>query len=118
MVHYRLDGSLYSTPRFGGCRNPQYTITLAVDEFIERIEGSTNGVVLDQISITTFEPSKHERRIYGPFGNSAQQTYSEGYTTAFYGRCGDYINNLGVLVLAPLEKSNRFVWWQQRFRVQ
>ena len=109
LTYRMLDGSLYKAPRHGGFFHPQFTITLAADEFIERVEGTTNGVLIDQMSITTFQPKELVRRTYGPFGKQAKQAFLfEGHHLALYGRCGLHLDALGSIAVYPLQKSDQF----------
>ena len=43
-------------------------IKLASGEYIHKIEGKTNGVLVDQFSVITYRPEEHGVTKYGPFG--------------------------------------------------
>ena len=109
-VTYRLiNGSLYQAPKHGGYRHPPMTITLAPGEYISEIKGKTNGVLVDQMSIVTFQPKKFLKKTYGPFGKTGEQDFSmEGYVVGFFGRSGSLLDNIGLHILSPVKKSEQF----------
>ena len=50
------NGSLFQAPRRGNISHPPVNITLDPEEFITKIEGKTNGGLVDQLTITTRGP--------------------------------------------------------------
>lgn len=110
-VTYLLsDGSLYKAPRHGKGLFETDTITLAADEYLETLEGKTNGKYINELVITTFLTGEKTRRVYGPYGmerqNVAQNFVLEGHMIAIHGSAkGALLNSIGAYVLAPVEAS-------------
>ncbi len=113
-VTYLLcNGSLYKAPIHGdGIFTPE-TITLGEDEFVEKIEGKTNGEYVNQLTITTYSPKAGESNVYGPYGTTklnATQSYAfEGNIVGFYGTIGKYtLSSIGAYSLAPAKTSDYY----------
>ena len=106
-VTYGLsNGSLYTTPRRGGSKYKPVTIELAPDEFVEKIEGKTDGVCVNQMSIHITKVNKYERKIYGPFGTTGEKVFSFGdYLVGFYGEFGDTLTCIGGYSFYPVKQS-------------
>ena len=108
---YRLsNGTLYSTPRRGGTKYEQFTINLATNEFIEKVEGRTDGTSINQMTIHVRNPVTYRRRIYGPFGKNGQKIFSmEGYFVGFSGLYNeDHIVNVGSYLVTPVMQTAYF----------
>ena len=109
-VTYLLsNGSFYHAPKHGGyySTNKPFTIKLATVEYGAGLEGKTNNVLVDQLSIITVMPRDHLTKIYGPFGVTGKQEFSsKGYIVGFYGRAGNSLNSVGVYQLAAVNKSS------------
>ena len=117
-VTYRLsNGSLYAAPRHGrsntncydfyGCRN--LTIELAPNEFIESIDGRTDGTKVNQMSIHTRKVKSHEKRIYGPLGSTGVKYFSfEGRVVSFFGNSGYNLNGIGAFLLPSAKQGPYF----------
>ena len=100
--------TLFQAPRHGSVKNinPPVNIKLTYGEYIRKIEGTTNGALVDQLSITTYRPRDHVTKKYGPFGTPGKTNFlSEGYVVAFFGRAGDMLDNIGVYHFPPAKKS-------------
>ena len=113
-VTYLLsNGSFYKAPIHGdGIFTPD-TITLAADEYVEKIEGKTNGEYVNEMTITTYMPLSRSINVYGPYGtpklNATQSYIFEGNIVGFHGSAGKYVlSSLGVYIMAPVEKSPYF----------
>lgn len=101
--------SLYKAPTHGSVKNinPPVEIKLAPGEFVHKIEGESNGVHIDQLSITTFRPKKFVMKKYGPFGGRGNTSFSsEGYVVCFYGSAGEALNTIGFFQLDPIKRSS------------
>jgi hypothetical protein len=102
------NGSLFQAPRRGKVSHPPVNISLTSEESIVRLEGKTNGALVDQITITTIGP-EYERKVYGPFGKTGLLSYSfDGHIVGFHGRSGDLLDRIGVYSLQLLKKSETF----------
>ena len=108
------NGSLYRAPEHGdGIFYPENT-TLAKDEYVEKIEGKTNGEYVNWLLITT------NKAQYGPYGttklNATQDYAFEGNIVGFYGLIGKYIlNSIGVYSLAPVRKTAPYGYFSANF---
>lgn len=108
MTYILANGSEFTTPWRGKVSNPPITINLTSEESIVKIEGKTNGELVDQMTITTVGPD-YEMKVYGPFGRTGLLSFSfEGHIVGFYGRAGDLLDRIGVYSLELLEKSDQF----------
>ena len=107
-VTYRLtDGSLYKALQHGTGTNHPVTIKLDSNEYVWKVEGKTNDVLVDQLTITTRRLSKSEERTYGPYGRTGKFNFTfEGYIAGFHGRAGNLLDNIGVYKLAPAMESD------------
>ena len=119
-VTYLLkDGSLYKAPKHGGSitRYPS-RISLASDEYVAKVEGTTSGSLINQLTITTKRPSELQTRVYGPFGKTAGDrnfTLTESFILGFLGSSSDHLNSIGVYCLAPIKLTNTFGWYSPGF---
>ena len=119
-VKYVLsNGSLYKAPTHGNCIFTPQTITLADDEYVARIDGLTNGAMVNQLTITTYRPAVQQPTVYGPYGTTklnANQSYTfEGNILGFYGTHGQYVlSSLGAYTLAPVKQSKFFGYVKQK----
>lgn len=109
-VTYLLSNhSYFQAPRRGKLLNSEIKITLASDEFLMKVEGFHNGIIIQQVSFTTQlfnDQNKTYTHTYGPYGNIGNTPFSvEGYVVGFHGRFGDQLINIGVYALASLSKS-------------
>lgn len=109
-VTYKLkNGSLLKAPRHGKKgSSPPTKINLAEDEYVSKIEGTTDGNTVNQLTITTKRPNAYIERIRGPFGTVAgPQNFSltESFILGFHGRSGDHLNSIGIYCLAPINES-------------
>lgn len=111
-VTYLLsNGALYTAPPRGNISIfvPD-TINFARGEYIEKIEGKTDGKQVDQLTITIYNPKNYQRRVYGPFGKTGTQNFSfAGHMIGFHGSSGNIINNIGVYVLKHVHQKIAFV---------
>lgn len=107
------NGTLYKAPEHGdGIFTPDI-ITLAADEYLEKLEGLTNGEYVNQLIITTYATKDQGRRVYGPYGtpklNATQKFVFDGNIVGFHGAVGKVVlSNIGVYSLAPVNKSALF----------
>ena len=93
-VTYRFsDGSKFDGPKHGGTGGSLNSFTLADDEMLIKMEGKTNGVLVDQV---TFYSNKG--KTYGPYGRTGETSFCvEGREIiAVFGRAGNLLDNLGV----------------------
>ena len=108
------DGSIYRPPKRGEGFTTPYTILLAKDEYISKIEGTTvRNDIISQVFITISSPNKYKSRVYGPYGAYVgEQSFTfEGYILGIYGKTGPsfsrgIIRNLGVYYLATSKHSD------------
>ena len=108
---YRLtNGSLYSTPRRGGTKYEQFSIKLAPGDFIEKIQGKTDGIYINQISLHIKDVKNYEDRICGPFGESEGKIFViEGHVLGFYGRYNSsYLFGIGAIMLSSVKQGALF----------
>lgn len=107
VIYILSNKSLLRSPRHGKPSETSVNITFIPDEQIVKIEGKTNGQLVDQLTITTVGPN-YEHRVYGPFGRTGTLSFTfEGQAIAFYGRSGDLMDNIGVYYLDSLKMSER-----------
>ena len=102
-VTYRLkDGSIYEAPRHGGTGGSESSFTLADGEVLVRMEGMTNGVLVDML---TFYSNFNNR--YGPYGVTGLVPFSvEGLEiVAFFGRAGNLLDAVGVYISGWPDKT-------------
>jgi len=96
-VVYRLaDNSHYEGAKHGGYGGSGSTIVFAENETLVRVEGKTNGVVVDQLTFTTQKVDGTRRR-YGPYGRTGLNPFSvDGHVVGFFGRSGNMVDGIGV----------------------
>lgn len=100
--------SQVTPPRRGRPSNQFVVIILDGIEHVTMIEGSTNGSLINQLTITTLGPD-YERKVYGPFGKTGTTDFKvPGYILGFHGRSGLFLSNLGVYALEEVKKSELF----------
>ena len=111
-VTYRLaEKKIFTAPRHGSVKNinPPVEIKLKVGEYIHRIEGQTNGQLVDQLTIITVNPQDRSYKTYGPYGTEARTNFTiEGYVLGFFGRSGDMLDNIGAYYFPPAQTSPLF----------
>ena len=93
-VTYRLnDGTTYTAPRHGGTGGTEFSFTLADGEKLTRMEGMTNGVVVDMLTFYS-----NLNNVYGPYGVTGLTPFSvmASEIVAFFGRAGDIMDAIGV----------------------
>jgi hypothetical protein len=106
-VTYLLaNNSLYAAPKYGvDYGRPALTIKFGPLEYLEKIEGRTDGLWVSELSFITRGPDQ-QRKIYGPFGNYAPIPFAfDGYIFAFHGFYSSLIYRIGVYTLQPIKKS-------------
>lgn len=111
ITYLLASGGLYTAPKRGTDAkfNDSTVIALAPDEYIEKIEGKSNGLNVGQLTITTMRPKNYERTVYGPFGKIGTLSFMfEGYIVGFFGKDEQKIDSIGVYTLTPLEKKLAF----------
>ena len=95
-VTYRLkDGSTYEAPRHGGNGGSESSFTLADGEKLIRMEGMTNGVLVDMVTFYS-----NLNKMYGPYGRTGRTPFSVAgiEIVAFFGRAGSLLDAVGVHV--------------------
>ena len=111
-VAYTLTNeSSFQPPRWGQRKSSEVVIVLANNEYLTKVEGSHNGVIVQQLTFTTqiFGYDNKTSHVYGPYGNCGNTSFSvEGYVVGFHGQFDTGILNLGVYTLAPFVKSEEF----------
>ena len=108
IVYIKADGSTTEGIHHGGKGGSRSTVELDADEYIIKVEGYTNGELIDRIGFTVKEASGEERK-YGLFGSTGGNAYSfQGYIVAFHGRAGSMLDGLGVYFLNLLKTSSLF----------
>ena len=93
-VTYRYaDGSTFEGPRHGGSGGSESQFKLAKGEYLVKMEGKTNGVLVDQVTFYSNRGTK-----YGPYGKTGAQSFSVEGTeiVSVFGRAGNLLDNLGV----------------------
>ena len=103
--------SLYQAPRLGSVKgiNPPVEITLVSGEYVQKIEGKTSGVLIDQLTIVTRGPKQDVNTTYRPFGYGRKTNFSsEGYVVGFFGSSGEMLNSIGVYHFPPSKRSDVF----------
>lgn len=74
--------------------HPPVNTTLVPEEFITKIEGKTNGGLVDQLTITTRGPD-YEVKVYRPFGKTGNLSFMfEGHMVALYGRSSNMLDRI------------------------
>ena len=106
-VAYTMSGGLpRSAAIHGKPSNTSINVTLGLQEHIFKIEGSHDGQYVKQLIIKTRTPENIERT-YGPYGEIGSNSFSfSNYVVAFYGRCSDSLNSIGVYGLENVAKSS------------
>ena len=92
-VVYKIgDGEPFNGPYHGGHGGSRSSFTLEADEVLTKMEGSTNGQLLDQV---TFHTSKG--KVYGPYGTPARNPFSleAMEIVAMFGNAGNLIDGIG-----------------------
>jgi hypothetical protein len=111
-VAYTLsNGSSFQPPTRGPKKGSEVVITLALNEYLIKVEGYYNGGSVQQITFTTqiFGYDNKTSHTYGPYGNRGNTSFSvDGYVVGFYGEFDTDLINLGVYTLAPLARSEEF----------
>lgn len=108
-VTYKLSNfTFFSAPKHGTSGKTSVNVSLSGYEYISKIEGKTDGKVVNQLTITTVGP-EYEKTIYGPFGKGGILDFSfEGLIFGFHGRAGNLLSNIGVYYLEALKKSDEY----------
>lgn len=93
---YRLEnGEIWTAPIHGGGGGSPITISLTDEDQLSTLLLKT-GDVVDQVTMITSRGG-HPNHVYGPFGgNGGSPHYILGNSVALYGRCGSYLDALGV----------------------
>ena len=106
-VTYLLgNGSLREAPRHGGNGSSSSSIILSENERIVRVEGSTDGTVINHLVFISNDSNGTEKA-YGPYGTPGQVHFNVvGYILGFRGKANDAdVTSLAVYYLRPLVKS-------------
>lgn len=99
-TYIMADGTFLPGPAHGGSGGSPTTITFAADETIINVSGRA-GSYLDQITITT-RTSAGLTNIYGPYGGGGGNDFVlDGVVTAFFGRSGAFVDQLGFYLDDP-----------------
>lgn len=108
-VTYALaNGLTYVAPRHGGTGGYSRSFSLASGEFISKVEGKTNGQLVDQLTFTITRPDGSEIR-RGPYGRTGRTPFAvDGHVIAFYGGSGSLMDRIGFYQLNKLSKSIQF----------
>ncbi len=95
-VDYMLsDGSVFKGPYHGGHGGSVSAISLANGEWICKVEGKTNGSLVDQLTLSIKNAAGTTRKV-GPFGKTGKTAFmKEGHIVAFHGGAGDLLNRIG-----------------------
>ncbi|CAH1446306.1 unnamed protein product [Lactuca virosa] len=93
-------GFTLTSEHFGGDGGSSNTITFADDEFLIGISGRVGSINnLTVITSLSFETNNYT---YGPYGTNPGTDFSFGVAngkfSGFYGRCGHYVDSLGVIL--------------------
>ena len=109
IVYIKADGSTTEGIHHGGFGGTLVSsVDLDTDEYISKVEGFTDGFLIDRLGFIVKEASGEERK-YGLFGHTGIDAYSfEGHIVAFHGRAGNMLDGLGVYYLNLLEPSPLF----------
>ena len=111
LTYWLSNDTEFRAPRRGTLKDSEVVITLAINEYLMKVEGYHNGEIVQQIAFTTeiFGYDNKTTHSYGPYGKSGNMSFSfEGYVVGFHGRFDDNLNNVGVYTLAPFVKSEEF----------
>lgn len=103
--------SSFVAPRHGRRMGSEVLITLANNEYLAKVEGYHNGIIIQQIVFTTqiFGYDNNTIHTYGPYGTPGNISFSvEGYVVGFHGRYDDQLVSIGTYSLASLAKSDEF----------
>ena len=102
------NGLLHRGPRHGGSGSSSSSIILSENERIVRVEGSTDGTVINHLFFISNDSNGDGNR-YGPFGTTGQVHFSaEGYILGFRGKANDSdVTSLAVYYLRPLIKDSK-----------
>ena len=108
-VTYRLaNGQTWTSARHGGGGGELSVLTLGEGDYISKIEGKTNGVLVDQLLITVTRDNGSVK-VFGPFGSTGKTPFTiEGNIIAFFGRAGNLMDSIGFYCFKKLAKSEVF----------
>lgn len=99
-TYIMADGTFLPGPAHGGSGGSLTTINFAADETIINVSGRA-GDFLDQITIIT-RTSAGLINTYGPYGGGGGNDFVlDGVVTAFFGRSGEYVDQLGFYLDDP-----------------
>ena len=89
------DGATWVAPKHGGSGGSESYIQFDAGEFITRVDGKTNGTLVDQFTFTT-EKADGTVRKYGPYGNTGRTAFSvSGHVIGLLGRSGNLLDAIG-----------------------
>ena len=108
-VVYRLaNGRTWTSGRHGGGGGTAYSFSVGVGDFISKIEGKTNGTLVDQLTFTVTKDNG-STTIHGPYGRTGKTPFSvAGNVVALCGRAGNLLDGVGFYLYAPLTRSKQF----------
>ena len=108
-VTYLLaNGQTKTNDRHGGGGGVHSLVTLNKGDYISKVEGKTNGVLIDQLLITVTREDGSVK-VFGPYGKTGQTPFKvEGNIVAFFGSAGNLMDSIGFYCYKKLSKSKMF----------
>ena len=107
-VSYKLANFSYFQTSVRGTPQDPVVFDLEYGEYISLVEGSSNGLVVTELKITTTK-TDGSLNVYGPFGTSGSVPFSiSGMVIGFYGKYDTYLNSLGIHYFDCLKKSEEY----------
>ena len=72
------------------------SFSLAEGDYISKIDGKTNDVIVDQLTFTVTTKTG-STVVHGPYGKTAKKAFSvQGKIVAFFGNSGNLLDGVGV----------------------
>ena len=94
-------------PHHGGCSGSASKITLDNGDWICKVEGKTDGSLVDQLTFSIKNAAGTIRK-EGPFGKTGNSVFmKEGNIVAFHGEAGDLLDHIGFYDLEDLTRTRQ-----------
>ena len=96
-ITYNLSGGgTLNGGKHGGTGGSLSSFSLEEGDYISKIDGKTNDVLVDQITFTV-TTSTGRKVVHGPYGKTGKKAFSvQGQIVAFFGRSGNLLDAVGV----------------------
>ena len=96
-ITYNLsDGRTWNGQHGGSGGSSHSSFSLAEGDYISKIDGKTNDVIVDQLTFTVTTKTG-STVVHGPYGKTAKKAFSvQGKIVAFFGNSGNLLDGVGV----------------------